>query len=74
MTKFNVIHLNAGNDTNGNPRRVFVVLHDSDFVAAYDEGYSGINAITNLEHREQAINACTFATTPKEYRSLIAEA
>jgi len=74
MAKFNVIHLNAGNDTNGNPRRVYVILHNSDIVAAYDEGYAGINAITNPAHKKQAINSCMFSTTPKEYRSLIAGA
>ena len=35
-------HLNAGNDNNGNPRRVFVVYsHAGNIIDAIDEGYSG---------------------------------
>ena len=35
-------HLNAGNDTNGNPRRVFVVYAMSgNILDVIDEGYAG---------------------------------
>ncbi len=34
--------LNAGHDTNGNPRRVFVLLdYNGDIVHTIDEGFSG---------------------------------
>jgi hypothetical protein len=48
---FSTIRLVADNDRNGNPRRVFVVFHNGDVVAAYDEGYAGTGAITALDHR-----------------------
>ena len=35
-------HLNAKNDTNGNPRRVFVVYaRDGEILDTIDEGYAG---------------------------------
>jgi hypothetical protein len=41
-----VQHLNAMNDNNGNPRRLFLVLNTSDGkVTAYDEGYQGEQAM-----------------------------
>jgi hypothetical protein len=40
------IRLNAGNDSNGNPRRIYVVFDSTGkIVDAIDEGYSGINAL-----------------------------
>ena len=73
MPKFNVIHFNAGNDTNGNPRRVFVVFNDSAVVATYDEGYAGYNAITNKAHLKAARRSIMVPTTPAQYRAFIAE-
>lgn len=41
------LHFNAGNDANGNPRRVFVVVNTSGIVlSAHDEGYRGESAVT----------------------------
>ena len=68
-----VIKLNAGNDVNGNPRRVFVVLDGEGIVKAIDEGYAGT---ANLEKHFPGLKGCnvdTFETTPKEYRTLLRE-
>lgn len=41
-----VLHLNAGNDRNGNPRRVYVLAHPiAGYLAAVDEGYEGWGAM-----------------------------
>ena len=64
-----VIRLNAGNDRNGNPRRVFVVFDsDGDIVDAIDEGYEGDDALRKLGY---PTSYSTFKTTPAEYRDLL---
>ncbi len=62
-------HLRCTNDTNGNPRRVFV-LYDAqgEIVRAIDEGYRG----TPAECRG-LIQLPTFDTTPAERRALLRE-
>lgn len=63
---FACVRLNAGNDRNGNPRRLSVLVHpDGDWRVA-DEGYAGAY---NDCHR-----APVFETTPKQYRELLREA
>ena len=45
-----VLHLNAGKDTNGNPRRVYVLAHPTaGFLAAVDEGHAGWQAIASFD-------------------------
>lgn len=67
-----IIKLNAGNDKNGNPRRVFVVLDPTTgaTIDIIDEGYNG-----DAEPRKRYPNAVRpyreFATTTKEYRELL---
>lgn len=72
-----VIKFNAGNDTNGNPRRLFAVMRAGDVVIAIDEGYSGSAALADALPRSGAYLASlvgvTFATTPKQYRELLKE-
>lgn len=74
---YSLIRLDAGHDTNGNPRRVFVVLDkDSDVLAAVDEGYAGSHALEEwipgaLGSRLRRANYPTFATTGAEYRGLL---
>ena len=49
LSEISVIHLNAGNDRNGNPRRVFVLNHPKHgTLCAIDEGYSGVDALREL--------------------------
>jgi len=65
-------HLNARNDRNGNPRRVFVVYaQDGSILDAIDEGYTGTPrwlrdfpqlpgfVITYSEYRELLTHAAT---------------
>lgn len=66
-----LIRLDAGNDRNGNPRRVFVALGDQgEIVGAWNEGYHGTDAVPE-ELRPMARLAPTFRTTPGEYRALV---
>lgn len=69
QVNYNVIHLNAGNDANGNPRRLYVLLKDQHIHKVWDEGYSGYNGVSP-EWREDAKFAPSFVTTPKEYKRL----
>jgi len=63
-----IIRLNAGNDRNGNPRRVFVEIAKGEIIDSWDEGYAGSRAIpTRKRHKWTGL---TFATTPGEYRLL----
>ncbi len=63
------IRLCAKHDTNGNPRRVFVLL-DSDgaIVRAIDEGYGGSRVLDAYSLRGPITD---FETTPAEYRRLL---
>ncbi len=66
------IHLRAQNDTNGNPRRVFVVFNeDGNIIEAIDEGYRGQAAVT--KKYPGLPNGGSFITTPAEYRHLLKE-
>ncbi len=66
------IKLNAGNDRNGNPRRVYVLLSDTgSIVRAVDEGYDGIHALNRVPGAEGLRDPVEFATTPAEYRALL---
>ena len=76
MTTTNMIRLNAGNDRNGNPRRVYVGLTASGAVTgAWDEGYAGFRCVPcvmgGVDMEALARSAPTFATTPAEYHSLL---
>lgn len=63
------ILLNAKNDRNGNPRRVYVVYCDGHIVDAIDDNYSGWQGV--LEFFPDAVSGGEFATTPAEYRDTI---
>lgn len=64
------IHLNAGHDVNGNPRRVYVVIDRyGAIVATVDEGYSGTQALKDAGF-PNVIHGPQFAITPGEYRDL----
>lgn len=69
---YTIIHADAGTTTNGNPRRCYVVLDNTDgtTVAVYDEGYRGFKAVP-AEYRDNANGATTFSVTTTEYRELI---
>jgi hypothetical protein len=66
-----VIKLNAGNDLNGNPRRVFVVLAiTGEILGTADEGYIGLHAVCEKWPDLGFGYVPEFETTPKEYRYL----
>ena len=65
-----IVRLNAGNDRNGNPRRVYVVISDGQVIRAYDEGYTG-HSVVPEELKDKARDCATFPTTAAEYRSLL---
>lgn len=53
MQECTVLHLNAGNDRNGNPRRLFLVLHpERGIVGTADEGYSGTHVLDEIFGKE----------------------
>ena len=69
-----IIHFQANNDRNGNPRRVYVLLDDQirqdgsyEALAAWDEGYSGYNAVPG-DFRNKARIANTCDCSIKEYK------
>lgn len=73
------IRLNAGKDTNGNPRRCYVALNKNigerqPVAAVVDEGYAGLKAVEDAFgaiHAAAASRAPTFATTVKQYKELL---
>jgi hypothetical protein len=46
MTRYTIQPIDAGHDRNGNPRRLYLVVHTvTGKVGAFDEGYSGRHAL-----------------------------
>ena len=72
---YTAVHLDAGHDRNGNPRRLYIVIDpDEGIVAAIDEGYTKRAALNSWNynyfgHRDICIP--TVVTTPAEYRALL---
>jgi len=63
------LHFNAGNDSNGNPRRVFVVVNTNGNVeGAFNEGYIGSSAVT--KHFPGIAIVGRFDITPAQYREI----
>ena len=63
-------HLRAPNDTNGNPRRCYVVYDDNGGVLdVIDEGYSGLpKALRNIAHLPDIeVEAKTYREWVKEF-------
>lgn len=54
MHTYQVLHLQATNDRNGNPRRGFVVLFNDGQHAYFDEGYHGFQAIP-ADYRDRQV-------------------
>lgn len=66
-----IIHANAGNDTNGNPRRAFIVLGDFGR-RVFDEGYKGEQAVPQSIRDANAHGGTwtNLSITPGQYRAL----
>lgn len=81
MRKLLAVCLNATNDGNGNPRRVWAIIdRDGVTIDAIDEGYAGFDAVTSPAlgyarpggwYYPNAVKGPTYATTPAEYRHLL---
>ena len=65
-----LIRLNAGNDVNGNPRRLFVTFQGGLFLNVWDEGHEG-SAVLPPELQARAGDAISIPTTPGKYRELL---
>jgi hypothetical protein len=70
------VHLNAGSDRNGNPRRIFVAFDEAGrIVGTVDEEYRGMAALYELARSLGVTFPRTalppqFETTPSQYREL----
>lgn len=64
------ILLTTKNDTNGNPRRLYVLINETGaYMQAWDHGYAGIHAVPE-KYRAQAARAVYVETTPTFYRKI----
>jgi hypothetical protein len=72
--RYSALHLCATNDTNGNPRRLYLILNDEgNPVKALDEGYRG-REVARLWAQERNVtlwNGPDIDVTPNEYKSWI---
>jgi hypothetical protein len=67
----NILHLCAKNDINGNPRRLYVMSNeDGKYIAAWDEGYKGSDAVPG-PFRKDAYLSQRFDVTVTEYNKLL---
>ena len=65
------LHLCANNDYNGNPQRAYVLTNEAgEYVAAWDEGYLGSDAVPGVWRRE-AYAADRLAVTVREYKRVL---
>jgi hypothetical protein len=64
-----ILCLCAPNDTNGNPRRVYVA-HDCGgfFIGAWDDAYTGVDCVP-ADIRANSGYTVYVETTPKEYKA-----
>ena len=64
------LHLDAGHDVKGNPRRVYVVLNEkADIVDVIDEGYEGVSAL-HKSHGKIPVTG-RLSTSASERRELL---
>jgi hypothetical protein len=75
ITEGVMLHVCAPNDTNGNPRRVYVhIVNDkvrgSIVAGAWDEGYEGYKAVPEA-YRTMASYSHSVKVSPTEYRAYV---
>ena len=73
MPTYTVQHVRGPQDSNGNPRRLYLVTHlEEGKTGAFDEGYSGRHAVPewlwNMAYHLPHVNVAAH-----EYRSLLGE-
>ena len=67
----NILHMCAKNDINGNPRRLYVMSNDDGkYIAAWDEGYKGCDAVPG-PFRKDAYNSQRRDVTVAQYNKLL---
>jgi len=68
------LHLDAGHDHNGNPKRLVMVLDEKgDIVHVAEEGYAGVKAALRRGEVADAVMGPRLEITPKEYKAILAE-
>ena len=66
----NILHFCATNDSYGNPRRLYVLSdEDGSFLAAWDEGYYGSDAVPGV-FREKAYLSQRYDISVAKYNQL----
>jgi hypothetical protein len=66
------IHIATENDTNGNPRRGWLIADDhGNFVDFVDEGYMGIGALTEAGYPDIVRTSAKISVKPSVYREAI---
>ena len=65
------IRLRCKNDTNGNPRRVYVIFDKGRMIDAIDEGYSGRQALLGKYPALDSAIVEDIETTPATRRELL---
>lgn len=74
-SKLSVLHLKAPNDPNGNPRRLFVVVHpQKGIVLTVDEGFAGIHSLVAVAPELRRHEPITLPIDASTYRKLLRDA
>jgi hypothetical protein len=68
------IHINAGNDRNGNPKRGWIITNsEGEFIDFVDEGYAGTGSLRTSAF-SQAKPTPTIEVAPSVYRDCMRQA
>jgi hypothetical protein len=65
-----ILFFKAPNDTNGNPRRAWILFKDGLATASWSDNYDGLHAVP-AEHRTTAAHAPAINVSATELRSWI---
>jgi len=65
---YSYVHLRARHDTNGNPRRLFLILKDGIHIDTLDEGYQGKGKLYSKYPEARSCFLTPIDVTPKEYK------
>lgn len=79
LSNISILHLDAGHDPNGNPKRLYVLVEPGSVVAVVNEGYRGRAAIDDAFSHDVGAKGITtlskaisikLAITGKEYTEI----
>jgi hypothetical protein len=69
------IHINAGRDRNGNPRRGWIIADDGgSFIDFVDDGYQGAGALRQSGYGSVTQTTTSIDVTPSVYRDAYRQA